>query len=92
MHATTGYKAKAGSNGFLPNEHNVLYVHFEQKISGGMSLALPVSSPSVSTVTAAEIRSALLRVNQRKATGPDGLAGRVVGAYADQLAVIHGHF
>ncbi|XP_048414141.1 uncharacterized protein LOC125465079 isoform X2 [Stegostoma tigrinum] len=84
-----GYKESsrtAGSNTSLSDELNAFYACSEQKVSETMSPAPIVWSAPVPTITVADVRSAFLRVNPRKVTGPDGIPGRALGSCADQLA------
>ncbi len=68
---------------------------FPNQKRNGSSAALPSSASGSSrqssdnhviTVSEDEVRRALKRVNIRKATGPDGITGRVLRSCADQLA------
>ena len=83
----TGYKMKAckiaGSNAPLPDELNAFYIRFEQEVSERMPSTL---EEPVSGVTVADVRAAFSKVNPRKATGPDGVPGRVLRSCVDQLA------
>ncbi|XP_060703504.1 uncharacterized protein LOC132830055 [Hemiscyllium ocellatum] len=90
LHDLIGYKAKsnriASSNTSLSNEHNAFYAGSEQKICETLSTAPIVSGAPVPTITAADVRSAFLKVNPQKVTGPDGIPGRALTSCADQLA------
>jgi hypothetical protein len=48
--------------------------------------ASAVPDDCVITLSAADVSKTFRQVNIHKATGPDGLPGRVLQAYADQLA------
>ncbi len=76
----------------LAEELNTFFGCFERN---GSSAALPSSASGSSrqssdnhviTVSEDEVRRALKRVNIRKATGLDGITGRVLRSCADQLA------
>ncbi len=84
--------AEVRADPLLADELNTFYGHFE---CNGGSATLPISASGSSrqssdnhviTVSEDEVRRALKRVNVRKATGPDGIAGRVLRSCADQLA------
>ena len=69
----------------LPDELNSFYAHFDilNKESAVTSTPPPEELPlSVST---ADVRRILLRVNMNKAAGPDNIPGRVLKTCANQL-------
>ncbi len=79
------------SDVLLAEELNTFYGRFE--CNGGATLPISASGSSrqnsdehVITVSEDEVRRELKRVNVRKATGPDGITGRVLRSCADQLA------
>ncbi len=76
----------------LAEELNTFYGRFE---CNGGSVTLPISTSGSSrqssddhviTVSEAEVRRELKRVNVRKAASHDGITGRVLRSCADQLA------
>ncbi len=75
----------------LAEELNTFYGRFECN-GGGATQPISVSGSSrqssnhVFTVSEDEVRRELKRENVRKATGPDGITGRVLRSCADQLA------
>ncbi|XP_072372170.1 uncharacterized protein [Scyliorhinus torazame] len=90
LNNTTGYKVKpssiSGSSAPLPDELNAFYARFEQVTNNPLSSAPAAHNSPIPT----EVRSAFLKVNPRKATGPDGTPGRALRACADQLAEMFG--
>ena len=60
----------AGSNAPLPDKLNALYARFEQEVSKSMPSTLEALDEPVT----ADARAAFLKVNPRKATGPDGVS------------------
>eukprot|EP00061_Rhincodon_typus_P010583 g34981.t1 len=92
LHNITGYNMKqdkiADKDTSLPEALNAFYTQFEQNTTGAASPALTAPDAPVPTVTAVDIRSPLLGVNQRKVMGLDGLPGRALGSCADQLAEV----
>eukprot|EP00061_Rhincodon_typus_P012085 g37570.t1 len=88
LNSITEYKMKqnkiADKDTALPDALNAFYAQFEQNTSGAVLPALDAPAP---TVTAAHVKTVFLRVNPRKATGPDGVYGRALRSCADQLAV-----
>ncbi len=83
--------AEVKADPLLAEELNTFYGHFE--CNGGATLPISVSGSSrqssddhVFTLSEDEVRRELRRVNVRKAAGPDGITGRVLRSYADQLA------
>ncbi len=84
--------AEVSADPLLAEELNTFYGRFE--CNGGATLLISASGSSrqssdvdhVITVSEDEVRRELRRVNIRKATGPDGITGRVLRSCADQLA------
>ncbi len=81
--------AEVRADPLLAEELNTFYGRFE--CIGGATL--PISAPGSSrqssdhvfTVSEDEVRRELMRVNVRKAAGPDGITGRVLRSCTDQL-------
>ncbi len=82
--------AEVRADPLLAEELNTFYGRFE--CNGGATLpnspsgSSRQSSDPVITVSEDEVQRELRRVNVRKATGPDGITGRVLRSCADQLA------
>lgn len=78
---TTDYKkepAKCPSDPSLPDALNAYYTRFES-LNTTSPIRFPISPDEpICSVTAAEVRTTLQRVNPRKAAGPDGIPGRVL--------------
>ncbi|KAI4878726.1 hypothetical protein NFI96_018494 [Prochilodus magdalenae] len=89
----TDYKSKVSTpvttDAALPAELNNFYARFEtpaQAQSSNTAL-LPTTEEETPLILAAdEVRTALMRVSTRKATGQDGIPGRVLKVCASQLA------
>ncbi len=83
--------AEVRADPLLAEELNTFYSRFECN-GGGATLPSSASGSSrqssdhVFTLSEDEVRRELRRVNVRKAAGPDGITGRVLRSYADQLA------
>ncbi len=84
--------AEVRADPLLAEELNTFYGHFE--CNGSATLPISASGSGrqssdvdhVITVSEDEVRRELRRVNIRKATGPDGITGRILRSCADQLA------
>ncbi|XP_062925326.1 uncharacterized protein LOC134357630 [Mobula hypostoma] len=89
LNEITGHREKAGNinncGASLPDELNVFYTRFEQK----RSIPLPPDEPDLVAlrfiVTKEDVRRAFLKINPRKAMGPDGVPGWVLRACASEL-------
>lgn len=66
---------------------NYCVLHFEQKVGGIMSSTPSVLGATAPTVTVPKARSAFLRVNPQKATGP-GVSNHICRTFASQLAEV----
>ncbi|XP_060729152.1 uncharacterized protein LOC132847667 [Tachysurus vachellii] len=92
----TDYRTPASRMGnadaSLAGELNTFYACFEalaNHASGTNSMhAERAGEVNMFTISEHDVRRAFRRVNTRKATGPDGITGRVLKACADQLAPV----
>eukprot|EP00061_Rhincodon_typus_P009545 g33131.t1 len=88
----TGHKMKqsekVGKDTFLPHALNTFKAQLEQDASVVVSSAPTTQNTPVLSVTAADIRSTFLRVNPRKAMGPDGIPSHALRSSVDQLVEI----
>ncbi len=76
----------------LAEELNCFFARFEATQQNTVSSLRPVPAGNTPALTLQEheVRRVLRSVNPRKATGPDGVPGKVLGACADQLTpVLH---
>ena len=73
----------------LAEELNSFYARFDEEREEAAT-SQPLLSPALSclTLTEHEVRCSLKAVNPRKASGPDGVLGRVLRDCADQLAPV----
>eukprot|EP00061_Rhincodon_typus_P006828 g27871.t1 len=78
----------ADKNTSLPDALNAFHARFEQKDSEMVTPVLPALDASVPSVTVADVRSAFLRENPWKATGPDGVPGCTLRSSANRLAEV----
>ncbi len=85
--------AEVRADPLLAEELNTFFGRFE--FNGGATLPISASASASSrqssdvyaiTFSEDDVRRELLRVNVRKAAGPDGITGRVLRSCADQLA------
>ncbi|XP_072900764.1 uncharacterized protein [Hemitrygon akajei] len=90
----TSYKAKPnsrnGGDASLPDELNAFYAHFEREnITTAVKIPVAPEDPVIS-VSEANVRLSLkrLRVNPCKAEAPDGVPGKPLKTFANQLAGI----
>ena len=67
---------------------NAFYARFEASNTEACTRAPAVLDDCVITLLVADVNKTFKQVNIHKATGPDGLPGRVFKACADQLASI----
>eukprot|EP00061_Rhincodon_typus_P019068 g48515.t1 len=72
----------------LPDVLNGFYAQFEQNASNAVMHAPIAPDTPVPFATASDIRSVLLGVNPRKATGPKGVPGQALRSCVDQLAEV----
>ena len=72
----------------LPDALNSFYARFNEPKTSPSNRLTPPPGEEPLSVTAAEVRRTLLRINPRKAAGPDNISGRVLKGCADQLAVV----
>lgn len=72
----------------LPEALNSFYALFEASNTTTTSRFTPSPDDPPLSVTAAEVRMTLQRVNPRNATGPDGVPGRVLKDCAHQLTMV----
>ena len=87
----TGYKysytATNSTDRTLPDSLNHVFSPLDNRIAADTRPALPVKDNAIQ-VDQHEVRSTLRSVNARKAAGPDGVTGRILKAWADQLAEV----
>ena len=92
LQTITDYKWKHSrelpSDTSLPNELNYFYARFEANNTETCMRAPAVLEDCVITLSAADVSKTFRQVNIHKATGPDGLPGRVLRVCADQLASV----
>ena len=91
LRTITDFRGKTGGgespSTSLPGELNTFFARFETDGVSQPAPALPTTaSPPPLNISEAEVRSAFQRLNIRKATGPDGIPGRVLRTCASQLA------
>ena len=73
----------------LPDTLNAFFARFEASNTTTPSRLTPSpDDPPVITITTAEGRRTLQGVNPRKASGPDGIPGRILKDCADQLSEV----
>jgi len=74
----------------LADDLNSFFVRFEASNNTASGTVAEVSSihwdEHALSLTKHDVRRALMRVNTRKAAGPDGISGRVLKTCANQLA------
>ncbi len=72
----------------LPDELNTFYARFEADTIAHTESAPAAAAEEISplSLSVAEVTRSFKRVNIRKAVGPDGIPGRVLKAFAFQLA------
>ena len=71
-----------------PDELNHFYARFEASNTEACMRASAVTDDCGITLSVADVSKSFKQVNIHKATGPDGLPGRVLRACADQLAAV----
>ena len=91
----TGYKnnctALSPTDNTLPDTLNHFFARFDRENKEtNIQPALPERDQPIK-LQHHKVRSVLRRVNIRKATGPDGVSGRIIKACADQLTGIYHH-
>jgi len=76
----------------LADDLNSFFAWFEVRNNTASGTVAEVSSIArdehILSVTEHDVRRALMRVNTRKAAGPDGISGRVLKTCANQLAPV----
>jgi hypothetical protein len=72
----------------LPDELNAFYARFEVSNTEACTRAPAVLDDCVITLSVADVSKTLKQVNIHKAARPDGLPGRVLRAFGDQLASV----
>ncbi|KAF7702949.1 hypothetical protein HF521_021956 [Silurus meridionalis] len=99
LRAITDYRTPSSrmvnADASLADELNTFYARFEAAAnhasgaSGTTSMhAERAGEVNTFTISEHDVRRAFKRVNTRKASGPDGITGRVLKACADQLAPV----
>ena len=90
LQTITDYKRKHSrelpSDTSLPDKLNNFYARFEARYTETCMRASTVSDDCVITLSADDVSKTFKQLNIYKASGPDGLPGRVLRACADQLA------
>jgi hypothetical protein len=69
----------------LPDELNTFYACFDAENTKPSRKTFAAPDEQVLSLSEADVRKTLKRVNTLKATGPDGIPGRVLRLCADQL-------
>ncbi len=69
----------------LPDELNTFYAHFDLLNSESAVKSTPPPEDRPLSVSTADVRKVLLKVNMSKAAGPDNIPGRVLKTCANQL-------
>eukprot|EP00061_Rhincodon_typus_P007185 g28614.t1 len=77
-----GYKLKQSK---VVDKGNAFYARFKQNANGAVSPTLTAGDTPVPSLVAADVRSFFLRVNPRKATGPDRVPSCALRSCVDQL-------
>eukprot|EP00061_Rhincodon_typus_P017380 g46056.t1 len=84
-----GYEMKrskiADKDTLLPEALNAFYAQFKQNASSAFSPAPTAPDAPVPFITTADVRTVFLKVNTRKAMGPDSIPGRELRSSADRL-------
>ncbi|KAI5613924.1 hypothetical protein C0J50_11223 [Silurus asotus] len=75
----------ATSSASLPNKLNLFYARFEKRNIEPLLKTEPLPGEQPLTLSTSKVCVKLERVNARKAVGPDGILGCVLGACAEQL-------
>lgn len=98
IQSLTNYKVCAATPGdsdmALAEELNSFFARFESQAKISVTPPQPPLQPTPTsdttplTVVVEDVRRVLRAVNPRKATGPDGVPGKVLKACADQLAPV----
>jgi hypothetical protein len=90
LQTITYYKGKHScelpSDVSLTDELNAFYACFEASNTEACMRAPAVPEDCVITLSVADVSKTFKQVNIHKATGPDGLPGRVLRGFMDQLA------
>ncbi|KAM9432956.1 uncharacterized protein ACWYII_016820 [Salvelinus alpinus] len=90
LQTITDYKGKHShelpSDTSLPDELIHFYARFEASNTEACMSASAVPGDCVITLSVADVSKTFKQVNMHKAAGPDRLPGRVLRAFADQLA------
>lgn len=73
------------ANASLAEELNHLFARFESSRPATAPVSHPASSSHALTLQVHQVRHSLKVVKPRKAAGPDGVLGKVLYAFADQL-------
>ena len=88
----TGYKGRNSSDdqpaASLPDDLNTFYGRFEATNPLPSARLAEDQDDYTLSLTVADVRRELQRVNPRKSSGPDGVPGRVLRGCADQLAEV----
>uniref|UniRef100_A0A3B1K914 Reverse transcriptase domain-containing protein n=1 Tax=Astyanax mexicanus TaxID=7994 RepID=A0A3B1K914_ASTMX len=84
----TNYKSPSpacNSDASLPDALNSFYARFEAQNYKTARKTTPPPNDQVLCLSSVDVRKTLLRVNPRKAPGPDSIPGRVLRGCAEQL-------
>jgi len=89
LRVITDYKVRKSSDAqpaaTPPNELKTFYARFEGSNTIPTARKDEDQDDCTLSLTTADVRRALKRINPRKSRGPDGIPGRVLRGYADQL-------
>ena len=91
IQSVTGYKGAPSScedNEDFLNELNNYFARFEATNNIPARKAVPLPGEQALSLDVHEVRRTLRNINARKASGPDGIQGRVLKGCADQLALV----
>ena len=92
MAIITDYKGKPRlklpSDASIPDELNAFYARFEASNTEACMSAPAVLADCGITLSVADVSKPFKQVNIQKAEGPDGIPGRVLKAFVDQLASV----
>ncbi|KAI4898094.1 hypothetical protein NFI96_001759 [Prochilodus magdalenae] len=87
----TDYKtrdAQCSKDPSLPEALNKFYARFEDPDTPPSIRLTPTPGEVPLSVTPAEVRRTLRRINPRKSAGPDNIPGRVLRECADQISEV----
>uniref|UniRef100_A0A669BHJ9 Reverse transcriptase domain-containing protein n=1 Tax=Oreochromis niloticus TaxID=8128 RepID=A0A669BHJ9_ORENI len=94
LNAITDFRGKTSTpqtTASLCEDLNVFYARFDTANTMRPDSVRTADDASAHTVSEEDVRKCFRRVNPRKATGPDGIPGRVLKSCAAQLAGVFTH-